>query len=990
MIKETAKELYSQLAPLVRQSNIKTDAINNLAQMDTIFNMLKATGMTSQDPVQFARSSARDITEETNEDMEKQINDALGVSAKAELSQQSILGTQAVTARSTNKIVTFMSPQYDQDTWDWIQSNENLYRELREEYIAKVQKSIHANTYGGYHLNQLTKDIKNYGNQSYSDATRIARTETGKLQGSITSARMNEGGVKTAIWDSTNDNRTRTRHRQYDGIRFDPNKGLPIEPNGGVPYFKRVDGKRVADYSRGGGRIYPGGLSTGGVSAGLVINCRCASRMELTLGNIESMIENEGTGEAPETRVAQATPTVTEPPPAPRTTRASTTAKKEVKRLQTEIESTVNDIHDLQAYQRGFEAESKTLEEQISKNSRYQKRNQFIDEEFQGAIEDWTASSGTIRRVMSGETDISDVNLAMQEVVESLENMMMTQENNKESLDRGLIFSRTQANEQDSINHFMNLEVGETISDNAPSSWSRNEATAEAFAGGYEAEDYDNKKYQSILLHMDEPKVPVGYDIEKFSDIPEEEEVVIPAEQNMTVRKVITDEYGRIHIYLTPEQTRPTDAESSEMVEQNRKLSVERMANEQKLSDARNRKIQLEVQKVEEQDNVATALEEEGEKPTVEQSEEERVSADIEARITEIEAREIYTSRAEIDKTSHRYRDQLVRRYRLQGMTNRQAINKAGREVREFRRSRAISEATQAINSMATEKIRKEEEAIQLKAVPKYTPFDYEAMPDLPIMISKDHEEREKFHLKEGITITSEVKNSKILAKAQRTAKAIQGTVVDTFKDEKGKWKHTAHVSLNTRWEPQYEMELTSTLKIDDSENLFGDLRMNRMINFTEKSAYHEFLALGADLQGHGVTKKLFRSSVDSYLKNDIESIGVHANIDAGGTVWLRYGFVPDSKKSLYEDMRYMVQDSTSHTTTHTSEVHKEVIMDAVDSAFEQLSDGDDTALMKITNGFDKDTKKAYQNIFNGLDWHGKIDLTSETKLKALKEYIGL
>lgn len=76
----------------------------------------------------------------------------------------------------------------------------------------------------------------------------IARTEVAKLNSQITNKRLTNLGIKKAIWDASNDSRTRECHRRRNGKEYEISKGL----------FNSCDGKTI--------------------QPGQEVNCRCVAR----------------------------------------------------------------------------------------------------------------------------------------------------------------------------------------------------------------------------------------------------------------------------------------------------------------------------------------------------------------------------------------------------------------------------------------------------------------------------------------------------------------------------------------------------------------------------------------------------------------------------------------------------------------------------------------------------------------------------------------
>lgn len=86
---------------------------------------------------------------------------------------------------------------------------------------------------------------------------------------------------------------------------------------------------------------------------------------------------------------------------------------------------------------------------------------------------------------------------------------------------------------------------------------------------------------------------------------------------------------------------------------------------------------------------------------------------------------------------------------------------------------------------------------------------------------------------------------------------------------------------------PQHVSIGTGGLTIDGIKTISVD----RNYNFATKVVDHTYFAVEEGQQGSGMAKALFKSALPVYDKHGFEKITTHANLDAGGYAWGRFGF---------------------------------------------------------------------------------------------------
>ena len=109
--------------------------------------------------------------------------------------------------------------------------NAELIKSVPQDAIEDIRRIVLNGLSEGKRHEEITKLIS--GNAKGTTFTKmnnriktIARTEVAKLNSQITNKRLTNLGIQRAVWDATNDSRTRACHRARDGKEYDIAKGL--------------------------------------------------------------------------------------------------------------------------------------------------------------------------------------------------------------------------------------------------------------------------------------------------------------------------------------------------------------------------------------------------------------------------------------------------------------------------------------------------------------------------------------------------------------------------------------------------------------------------------------------------------------------------------------------------------------------------------------------------------------------------------------------
>jgi hypothetical protein len=172
----------------------------------------------------------------------------------------------------------------------------------------------------------------------------------------------------------------------------------------------------------------------------------------------------------------------------------------------------------------------------------------------------------------------------------------------------------------------------------------------------------------------------------------------------------------------------------------------------------------------------------------------------------------------------------------------------------------------------------------------------------------------------------------------------------------------------------------------------------------------HDYLKLRDEAaRGAGTVKKMFAESIPVYQKMGMKKVEVHANLDAGGYAWGRYGFndsnpdVQDGPRrslasrfggrmevQLYKMFGEAIPDSAKDEIASLKKLHD---LHKTNPNFPALITSAKTPeLTKLlhSSGKARRTKSSFvsDTLFNA-DWYGELDMTSPPQMGHLSEYVG-
>jgi GNAT superfamily N-acetyltransferase len=137
-----------------------------------------------------------------------------------------------------------------------------------------------------------------------------------------------------------------------------------------------------------------------------------------------------------------------------------------------------------------------------------------------------------------------------------------------------------------------------------------------------------------------------------------------------------------------------------------------------------------------------------------------------------------------------------------------------------------------------------------------------------------------------------------------------------------------------------------------------------------EKAVHHDYFTLPNELQGKGVSKKVFKALYEQYRNAGVTKMDVLANINVGGYTWAKYGFTAD--RSEVKRIIRQRRDIDGHQEA------QEIVDDFI-------SKNPDTKMfpMNLLTG-----KTWSKDLLKGSGWEGFLDLNNKYQREVFEEYI--
>lgn len=132
----------------------------------------------------------------------------------------------------------------------------------------------------------------------------------------------------------------------------------------------------------------------------------------------------------------------------------------------------------------------------------------------------------------------------------------------------------------------------------------------------------------------------------------------------------------------------------------------------------------------------------------------------------------------------------------------------------------------------------------------------------------------------------------------------------------------------------------------------------------------HDLFSLPKELQGKGISKKVFKALYEQYKVAGVQRMEVFANIDIGGYTWARYGFCAKDRDTVVGAIRFSALTSKQ----------EERIMAIVDEHFSTSS---------APFPMNKIARLPYgKKALLGSDWDGVLDLTDARQRNVFERYL--
>lgn len=195
--------------------------------------------------------------------------------------------------------------------------------------------------------------------------------------------------------------------------------------------------------------------------------------------------------------------------------------------------------------------------------------------------------------------------------------------------------------------------------------------------------------------------------------------------------------------------------------------------------------------------------------------------------------------------------------------------------------------------------------------------------------------------------------------------------------------------------------EVTFRAKNVDVHGAFAPL-VSRRINTERKEVDHSYLELEKSDRGGPAVKKMFAEAIPLYQKMGLEKVTVHANLDAGGYAWGRYGFSADTPSKYYSAVKTRLDDhglaGLANIAGYGPEHKKEY--EALHSLADKYKNNKELPSIFTTAQtphLDALYKKYYplrnlgykQIALGSMDWQGHLILKDKARLQHLGAYVG-
>lgn len=137
-------------------------------------------------------------------------------------------GALSAAIERVHGITVFQDPTLTSDMIDtWVEVNVALIKSIDDRYFADVTRVLRDGLETGRSTRDLTADVERRFQVSGSRARLIVRDQLGTLNAQLTEARQTELGIERYTWRSSEDDRVRATHEDFNGQVFTWAQGSP-------------------------------------------------------------------------------------------------------------------------------------------------------------------------------------------------------------------------------------------------------------------------------------------------------------------------------------------------------------------------------------------------------------------------------------------------------------------------------------------------------------------------------------------------------------------------------------------------------------------------------------------------------------------------------------------------------------------------------------------------------------------------------------------
>lgn len=534
---------------------------------------------------------------------------------------------------------------------------------------------------------------------------------------------------------------------------------------------------------------------------------------------------------------------------------------------------------------------------------------------------------------------------------------------NTDKIYRGL---KLRQNDPDRAAYFKKLasmKPGDTLEDIGTTSWSRSRSSATTFSGSQEG---------AVVLEV-EPTRPLGHFAAPASEYQAEEEVLVRAKESFEVVSVTRDARNRLVVKVKQKEQKIDQKVlkpyKADIAAQKKAIKDEKAHLAAAKQDQKNN-----LDKIKESHRQVEAL---GEK--IEAAKDDLDDLKIGASIIDdLNTKKVFANQAELMQAQSEYQVTMIQYYKA--MNDPDYLSKGSGAGARYAETRRIQPATIAIKEIANENIT-EKIAAAPKKGRKKPKANKKNAPLPPVYEMRGGSYDDIYEGLDAGTLVIDKRaggfsGSKIAqSNARHMYRDIMGNTQQSMEELLGK----GNIDISSGGILN-DGQLFIKMRIYDKDTGAPLINMTRTIYPGIKRMTNDYLKLDPSLHGKGTAKMILRNTIATAKKHGIDYIDVHADLNKGGFVWFKFGYLPtgQSKETLWNQISGMMKSGNVPG----------YMRDRIRKSWIDYKGGDTTALLNMMDFRNAAEKEIIGRAFKNLDWHGTIDTTDKKLMKKVNAYL--